>query len=106
MVLCYLQIADRQYDTKGQSEHEREKKSADGNGVVSIMCSGVYPDKTALCGHHLSGYSGREGIADWKGEEFDMIKNERIAIYVLTQISTYRTLRHSKGCLDFRHNIN
>ncbi len=49
------------------------------------MCSGVYPDKTALCRHHLSGYSGREGIADWKGEEFDMIKNERIRIYPASQ---------------------
>ncbi len=29
----------------------------------------------------MSGYFGREGIADWKGEEFDMIENERIRIY-------------------------
>ena len=49
------------------------------------MCSGIYPDKTALCGHHLSGYSGREGIADWKREEFIMIKNERIRIYPASQ---------------------
>ena len=33
----------------------------------------------------MSGYSGREGIADWKGEEFDMIKNERIRIYPASQ---------------------
>ena len=49
------------------------------------MCSGIYPDKTALCRHHLSRYSGREGIADWKGEESDMIKNERIRIYPASQ---------------------
>ena len=33
----------------------------------------------------MSGYSGREGIDDWKGEEFDMIKNERIRIYPASQ---------------------
>ena len=33
----------------------------------------------------MSGYSGREGIADWKREEFDMIKNERIRIYPASQ---------------------
>ena len=33
----------------------------------------------------MSGYSGREGIADWQGEEFDMIKNERIRIYPASQ---------------------
>ena len=36
------------------------------------MCGGIYPDKTALCRHRLSGYSGCEGIADWKREEFIM----------------------------------
>ena len=33
----------------------------------------------------MSGYSCYEGIADWKGEEFDMIKNERIRIYPASQ---------------------
>lgn len=49
------------------------------------MCGGIHSDTTAVCGHHLSGYSGREGIADWKREEFIMIKNERIKIYPATQ---------------------
>ena len=46
--------------------------ACDGNGVVSSVCGGIYPDKTALCGHNLSGHSGREGFTDRKREEFIM----------------------------------
>jgi hypothetical protein len=50
------------------------------------MCGGIHSDKTAVCRYHLSGCFGREGIADWKREEFIMIKNERTKIWADEQM--------------------
>ena len=38
-----------------------------------------------LCRHNMPGHSDREGIADRKGGEFIMIKNDRIKIYAASQ---------------------
>ena len=67
-----------QQNDPGDHSIVESPSACDGNGVVSSMCSGIYSDKTAVCRHHLSGHSGREGIADWKREESIMIENERL----------------------------
>ena len=59
--------------------------ACDRDGDLHSKCCGIYPDETALCRYHLSGYSGREGFADWKREEFIMMENERIRIYPASQ---------------------
>ena len=45
-------------------------QDCDGDGAIHSMCGGIHSDTTAVCGHHVPGYSCREGIADWKREEF------------------------------------
>ena len=63
-----LRLSVQQNDPVDHSVAE-PSSTCDGNGALHSMCSGIYSDKTALCRHHLSGYSGSEGIADRKREE-------------------------------------